>query len=134
MTSSHDVALYRSTGQLVASATVNPGATLLGSAQWRFQSIPTTTLSTGNYVIAATVGNDKYTFNPANTTWHSNITYTGDVFDSVNSTLPISWISTESAGVEGGFGPNFVTTPIPAAAWLLGSGLIGLAGIRRRNK
>lgn len=25
------------------------------------------------------------------------------------------------------------TTPIPAAAWLLGSGLLGLAGIRRKN-
>jgi hypothetical protein len=24
-------------------------------------------------------------------------------------------------------------TPIPAAAWLLGSGLMGLVGIRRRN-
>jgi hypothetical protein len=27
-----------------------------------------------------------------------------------------------------------VATPIPAAAWLLGSGLIGLVAIRRRNK
>ena len=25
-------------------------------------------------------------------------------------------------------------TPIPAAAWLLGSGLMGLAGIRRRKQ
>ena len=30
--------------------------------------------------------------------------------------------------------PNPVTTPIPAAAWLLGSGLFGLVGIRRRQK
>jgi hypothetical protein len=29
--------------------------------------------------------------------------------------------------------PISVTTPLPAAAWLLGSGLLGLAGIRRRN-
>ncbi|NVN98839.1 MAG: VPLPA-CTERM sorting domain-containing protein [Geobacteraceae bacterium] len=25
-------------------------------------------------------------------------------------------------------------TPIPAAAWLLGSGLLGLVGVRRRKK
>jgi hypothetical protein len=28
---------------------------------------------------------------------------------------------------------NATPTPIPAAAWLLGSGLLGLAGIRRRK-
>jgi hypothetical protein len=27
-----------------------------------------------------------------------------------------------------------VTTPIPAAAWLMGSGLLGMIGIRRKNK
>jgi hypothetical protein len=30
--------------------------------------------------------------------------------------------------------PISIPTPIPAAAWLLGSGLLGLAGIRRRQK
>jgi hypothetical protein len=29
--------------------------------------------------------------------------------------------------------PNPVPTPIPAAAWLFGSGLLGLVGIRRRK-
>ena len=29
---------------------------------------------------------------------------------------------------------NVAATPIPAAAWLLGSGIIGLIGIRRRNQ
>ncbi len=30
--------------------------------------------------------------------------------------------------------PNPVPTPIPAAAWLLGSGLLGLVGIKRKQK
>jgi hypothetical protein len=36
----------------------------------------------------------------------------------------------------GNFGANLdvTPTPIPAAAWLLGSGLMGLAGIRRRKE
>ncbi|MFA7061932.1 MAG: VPLPA-CTERM sorting domain-containing protein [Pedobacter sp.] len=135
LTESHDVALYRSSGELVASTTVNTNDELLGAAQWRFHNIPTTNLSVGNYVIAATVGADLYTYNPSNTIWHSNIAYTGDVFDSTNQALPKTWASLESAGVDtGSFGPNFVATPIPAAAWLLGSGLLGLAGFRRKNK
>ncbi len=31
-------------------------------------------------------------------------------------------------------GATVIPTPVPAAAWLLGSGLLGLAGIRRRMK
>jgi hypothetical protein len=30
-------------------------------------------------------------------------------------------------------GPDYAAVPIPAAVWLLGSGLLGLIGIRRRN-
>jgi hypothetical protein len=33
-----------------------------------------------------------------------------------------------------GTGADVTPTPIPAAAWLLGSGLMGLAGLRRRKK
>ena len=135
MTGSHDVALYRSNGEKVVSATVDPADTLQGAAQWRFQSIPITTLTAGDYILAAIVGDDLYTYNPNNVTWHPNITYTGDVYDSSNTSLPITWTSEESACLDaGGFGPNFVATPIPAAVYLMGSGLIGLIGIRRRNR
>lgn len=140
LTGSHDVALYRSSGELVASTTVKNSDGLVQNAPWRFHSVDTTTLSVGNYVIAATVGDDPYTYNPVNVNWHSNISYTGDVFDSTNQALPVTWTSIESVGSVqgvnvGSFGPNFVATPIPAAAYLLGSGLIGLVGIRRkRNK
>lgn len=134
MAGNHDVALYKSNGDLVASTTVTANDPLAGTSKWRFHDITKTTLTTGNYVIAATVGNDLYTIDPASILWHKNITFTGDVFDSSNTSLPATWLSTESAGVTGGFGPNFVATPVPAAMYLFGSGLIGLVGIRRRNK
>jgi hypothetical protein len=34
----------------------------------------------------------------------------------------------------GSVGPDLAQVPIPAAAWLLGSGLLGLIGIRRYNR
>jgi hypothetical protein len=43
--------------------------------------------------------------------------------------------TTTLAGYDYIIGANIdvTPTPIPAAAWLLGSGLLGLIGIRRRN-
>jgi hypothetical protein len=44
-----------------------------------------------------------------------------------------------NGGYEGGMdmevkaGPDFAAVPIPGAVWLLGSGLLGLIGIRRKN-
>jgi hypothetical protein len=139
MKESHQVAVYNAgTGEMVVSATVNPNDTVVRGdntyARWRLASIPETNLAVGNYVIAANIGNDPYTFDPANFTTYGKITFGSDVFDSGSASLPPTWTSTESAGVTGGFGPNFVPAPIPAAAWLLGSGLLSLVGIRRRNK
>ena len=37
-------------------------------------------------------------------------------------------------GFDSGGSESFINTPIPAAAWLLGSGLVGLVGVRRWRK
>ena len=42
-------------------------------------------------------------------------------------------ISLRDGNISLGGGNVSLATPIPAAAWLLGSGLLGLMGIRRRN-
>jgi hypothetical protein len=48
------------------------------------------------------------------------------------------WASTDFenpvAQFSGAQGADVSPVPVPAAAWLLGSGLIGLAGLRRRNR
>jgi hypothetical protein len=53
------------------------------------------------------------------------------------STTTAAISSTDAQGnaifVVGTPNPNPVVTPIPAAAWLLGSGLMGLIGIRRKQ-
>jgi len=43
-------------------------------------------------------------------------------------------IGSESTPVASGFAIELAPVPIPAAAWLFGSGLIGLVGIARRKK
>jgi len=46
---------------------------------------------------------------------------------------PGEWVITvNSLGTTASFSSSAATVPIPAAAWLLGSGLLGLVGIRRR--
>jgi hypothetical protein len=52
----------------------------------------------------------------------------GSIFNFMGAT-------TDSTGLLTGTHPyDIVATPIPAAAWLLGSGIIGLIGIKRRNQ
>ncbi|NVN90947.1 MAG: VPLPA-CTERM sorting domain-containing protein [Desulfuromonadales bacterium] len=55
----------------------------------------------------------------------------GNVYDSYNMTPPGSAVDTVFNNAVATATPT--TTPIPAAAWLLGSGLMGLAGLRRRK-
>lgn len=138
LTGTHSVALYRSSGELVTSATISPGDSMLGTSSWRFHSISETTLQSGqSYIIAATVGNDPYTYNPVDSSYFPKISFVTDVFDSTNASLPGIWTSTESVGSvqgiqSGTFGPNFVATPVPGTAYLLASAMIGVALVRRK--
>lgn len=139
LTGSHEVALYDASGNRLAYTTVSGADPLLGNGFFRVHGIDAVTLQAGqSYVLAATAGSDLYTATVggyvfSNLVWNTGITFLTDVFDSANFTLPATWTSTESAGVVGGFGPNFAqAVPIPGAIYLFGSGLAGLIGLRRR--
>ena len=101
-------------GQLNLSTTAGKVA-LVSSA-----TVVSGTGSTGGYVdligygTTANFNNGKaYTANLSNTT---------AVFQANDGTLSI-----------GAASPHITPTPVPAAAWLLGSGLLGLVGIKRRK-
>jgi hypothetical protein len=144
-TDAHQVALYDATGKSIASAFISAGSGTINSF-FRMATIAGVTLKSGQtYTLAATVGADAYTADVRNSGFgtkgfsglnYYGVTYLTDVFDSANTDLPLNWISGEGGITDfGTFGPNMdaTPTPIPAAAWLLGSGLLGLAGIRRRK-
>jgi len=48
--------------------------------------------------------------------------------------MPDSGTIAVTSGGGSGDSPEIETVPIPAAAWLFGSGLLGLVGIARRKK
>jgi hypothetical protein len=51
-----------------------------------------------------------------------------------DGTLGTKWAYGCCAGTPMGFAGVLATVPVPGAAWLLGSGLIGLIGIAKRRK
>ncbi|NVN90127.1 MAG: lamin tail domain-containing protein [Desulfuromonadales bacterium] len=94
---------------LVSSSTVVPG-----------------TGSTGGYVDLIGYGTSANFNNNKPTT--ANLSLTTAVFQSNNGTL-----TTGATSLHQQIDYNSTPTPVPAAAWLLGSGLLGLVGIRRRK-
>lgn len=60
--------------------------------------------------------------------------YINTGFEQLVSIAELSFMTETGTVLIDEFGYNPVPTPIPAAAWLLGSGLIGLVGMRRRFK
>ena len=52
---------------------------------------------------------------------------TGGSFDPTNAIWDFSAVSND------GYNMSVATVPVPAAVWLFGSGLLGLAGIARRK-
>ncbi len=158
----HFIGLWNNSGALMASATVIEDGVKPTGFSYHFANIAKTTLKAGQtYYVGAVMGSDYYTAQVPNSIYgygdptpfgnlqvNPNITYGSDAFynlatlanGSLESPSQITFGSasgiTPADTIIGGFGANIdiVPTPIPAAAWLLGSGLLGLVGIRRRNK
>ena len=133
LTSSHEVGLWDSAGNLLTSGTVNPGDTAIG--EFTYTDVADVNLVPGErYTIGAVydiLDNDNYISGPS----------TFDLADEINATTNgvfpndadlggLNFPTGDSTNLAR-LGTNFLFVPAPSTAALLGLG--GLAAVRRRR-
>ncbi len=152
----HQVGIW-SAGSLLASVAIDesvnnvPVSSAPGMAQFHYGNLANSILlhAGQTYYVGATlysgsvtsVGNstDFDMFASINdevpVTINQNITYLANAYSiSANKELMLPGTTYDAAIYTAGANIDVTPTPIPAAAWLLGSGLLGLVGIRRKQK
>ncbi len=111
--------------KLIAGMTYYVGATLYSGTVTQPGQIPN---STDFDSFASINGDVPVTINPY-------INYLGNAYaTSSSNALVLPNLSYSEAAYTIGANIDVTPTPIPAAAWLLGSGLLGLVGMRRRQQ
>ena len=119
--------LYGPSNQTAIEPYPGPGKMITNTLSVSTTSFP---LTIGTTYWLALVAGDQYT----DVDWYSSSTATGNTYilQTLNGTF-----SPNSSGYLPAFritGEQVSPVPIPAAVWLLGSGLLGLFGVRRFRK
>lgn len=139
LSSSHEVGVWDSVGNLIASATVNPGDPTIASANsygnWVYQTITPTTLTAGTYTIGALflAGSDPVMILQTAINNAAGVAYVQGYYAGGNVlTLPTG---TYPRNEQQYFGPTLLSVPDGGMTLaLLGFALVGLDGVRRRIK
>ena len=136
LVNSHQVAIWTTGQDLVASTTVPAGTSTPIIDRFRYQNVFNATLSPGvGYRIGGEVaGNaDFLVVSAASFTTDSRINLTQDDVYKISS--PFGYPDQIFANPDIEYltvNFQFENVPIPAAVWLFGTGLVGLVGFRRR--
>jgi hypothetical protein len=139
----HDVGLWTINQTMLAEATVDnssiPVASRSSAGRWLFTMIAPITLEPGDYVLGAVwgdviIGADDFRFRE-NIVTSYGVNYEGER-SITDLSEPILVFPDGGGGLLNGFfGPNLAVSPVPEpiSLVLLGTGILGLAAVRRRK-
>lgn len=135
----HQVGIFDGTGALLASTTVSGSG--MQNGFFNFNSITPILLAAGQeYEIEGTSGIiDPYAYYTVGLSFAPSISYVLDTYQESNTLVfADNSVGITAAQGAGFFGPNFETTsaavtPEPSSLVLMGSGVLGLAGVLRRK-
>jgi hypothetical protein len=140
---SHKVGIFDSSGALLVSTIIPSGTGSLLEGHFRYADIAPLKLDAGQTYTASAFHPTRFSdvaggadlndilVNPA----ISLPTFPGRfIHGGTDLEFPTSIATNEFNGSPFGFNPNFLLTPvpIPPTIWLLGSGLLGLVGFRKK--
>ncbi len=133
----HEVGMYDSSGDLLASTVVTSGDPLIG--YFRYDTIaPITLLAGQTYRVVGVSHSDPYTWDDPGFAAIAGITYLGDTYGP-GTTLSDPTGPFHNDEADGFWGPNFLVGPAvgipePATFGLLGAAMVALLfGSRRRR-
>ncbi len=142
-TSNHPVGMFDAAGNLLSSTVITNASTITDFNQPFLNVNPPTgnfvynpvtpfTLIAGQtYVLEGVSGTDPYTWNDTGFTVYLPLTITGDNWV-LGAGLTFNGTGNFADVADGWWGPNFAT-PEPGTFLMLGSGILGLAGMLRRK-